>query len=499
MKETDPILQRRHKLDEIRKMGVDPYPHKFAVTHTPAQLVQEFSARSAAEFEQNPVTICTAGRLVSLRGHGKAGFGHVFSDNERIQIYVRQDRIGEKQYQLYQLLDIGDFVGVRGVIFRTRTGELTVFVDALTFLAKSMLPLPEKWHGLVDVETRYRQRYLDLLANPRVREIFARRSHVIAAIREFLESKGYLEVETPMMQPVAGGATARPFKTFHEALSIPLYLRIAPELYLKRLVVGGFDRVFEINRNFRNEGISTQHNPEFTMLEFYQAYSDYRDLMDLSEELLSTVVEKVSGSHKIQFREQEIDFTHYQRYSMLEAIRKFWPEGEAIPSAEDLHDRDKVAALLHKRGVDFKPNEGWGSLFGLLFEEVAEKHLIQPTFIYDFPTELSPLSKRKDEDRRFAERFEIFAGALEIGNAYSELNDPEEQRERFEEQLRARELGDLEAHVMDDDYIRALRYGMPPTAGEGIGIDRLTMLLTDSHSIREVILFPHLRPETGQS
>lgn len=496
MKETDPILQRRHKLDEIRKMGVDPYPHKFALTHTPAQLVHEFSGRSPAELEQNPVTVRTAGRLVSLRGHGKAGFGHVFGDSERVQIYVRQDRVGEKPYQLYQLLDIGDFVGVTGAIFRTRTGELTVFVDELTFLAKSMLPLPEKWHGLVDVETRYRQRYLDLVANPRAREIFVRRSRVIAAIREFLESKGYLEVETPMMQPVAGGATARPFKTFHEALSIPLYLRIAPELYLKRLVVGGFDRVFEINRNFRNEGISTQHNPEFTMLEFYQAYSDYRDLMDLSEELLSTVVEKVTGGPKIQFREQEIDFSRYQRYSMLEAIRKFWPEGEAGPAVEDLYDRGQVAALLQKLGVDFKPDQGWGSLFGLLFEEAAEKHLIQPTFIYDFPAELSPLSKRKDEDRRFAERFEIFAGALEIGNAYSELNDPEEQRGRFEEQLRARQLGDLEAHAMDDDYIRALRYGMPPTAGEGIGIDRLTMLLTDSHSIREVILFPHLRPET---
>jgi len=380
---------------------------------------------------------------------------------------------------------------------RTRTGELTIFVKELFFLAKALLPLPEKWHGLADVETRYRQRYLDLIANDEIRGIFVRRSRLISELRRFLEDQGYLEVETPMMQAVPGGAVARPFKTFHEALGIPLFLRIAPELYLKRLVVGGFDRVFEINRNFRNEGISTQHNPEFTMLEFYQAYSDYRDLMELTEKMLTTVVRAVTGDTQCEFRGEVIDFSEYARYSLVESIQHFW-KGENPPSEGDLESPKKLRELLSSLGVNVRDGDSWGKLLGTLFETVAEPNLIQPTFIYDFPVELSPLSKRKDEDPRFVERFELFAGGLELANAYSELNDPEEQRLRFEEQLEERARGDLEAHEMDDDYIKALRYGMPPTAGEGIGIDRLVMLFTNTHTIRDVILFPHMKPETGK-
>jgi len=491
----DLIEQRSQKLEEIRKLGHDPYPHRYELSHTVAELVHEFSKKSGQELEQEEVSVQTVGRLVNLRGHGKAGFADLQGSGERIQIYVRQDRVGKENHQLFRLFDIGDIIGVRGSLFRTKTDELTIKAEQLDLLAKGLLPLPEKWHGLSDVEIRYRQRYLDLLANREIRDIFIRRGRIISEIRDFLESRGYLEVETPMMQPLAGGATARPFKTFHEALSIPLFLRIAPELYLKRLIVGGFDRVYEINRSFRNEGISTQHNPEFTMLEFYQAYSDYQDLMNLTEEMLQTVVQAVAGSLEVQFNGNSIDFNKFARYSMLEAIQKFWKE-ESAPSTEDLCRHDQLGALLEKAGLEFKASLNWGKLLELLFQHVVEEHLIQPTFIYDFPTELSPLSKTKDEDSRFVERFELFIGGLEIANAYSELNDPEEQRKRFKEQVEARARGDSEAHEMDEDYLKALQYGMPPTAGEGIGIDRLTMVLTDSDSIREVILFPHLRPKS---
>ena len=496
--ESDVVRQRHSKLEGIRDLGHDLYPHKYELTHSIPELLRLFSEKSAEELEQEAPEVQTAGRLVALRGHGKAGFAHLYSGGQRIQLYVRMDRVGKDNYDLYRLLDIGDFVGVRGVMFRTRTGELTIFADGLDFLAKSLRPLPEKWHGLTDVEARYRRRYLDLIANPSVRGIFVRRSQVISVIRQFLEDRGYLEVETPMMQSIAGGATARPFKTFHEALNIPLYLRIAPELYLKRLVVGGFDRVYEINRNFRNEGISTQHNPEFTMLEFYQAYSDYRELMDLTEELLRQVCAKVTGKLEIQFSGENINFDSFSRFSMLEAIQHFWPQGPA-PSMEDLGDAEKVGALLQQVGQEAASGEGWGKRVEGLFETVVERHLIQPTFIYDFPLELSPLSKQKDEDPRFAERFELFVGGLEVANAYSELNDPQEQRRRLQQQLEARQRGDSEAHQMDEDYVGALQYGMPPTAGEGIGIDRLVMILTDSPSIREVILFPHLRPAAAQT
>jgi len=491
----DLIEQRSQKLEEIRKLGHDPYPHRYELSHTVAELVHEFSKKSGQELEQEEVSVQTVGRLINLRGHGKAGFADLQGSGKRIQIYVRQDRVGKENHQLFRLFDLGDIIGVRGTLFRTKTDELTIKAEQLDFLAKCLLPMPEKWHGLSDVEIRYRQRYLDLLANREIRDIFIRRGRIISEIRDFLELRGYLEVETPMMQPLAGGATARPFKTFHEALSIPLFLRVAPELYLKRLIVGGFDRVYEINRNFRNEGISTQHNPEFTMLEFYQAYSDYQDLMNLTEEMLQTVVQTVAGSLEVQFNGNSIDFNKFARYSMIEAIQRFWKE-ESAPSTEDLCRHDQLGALLEKTGLEFKASLNWGKLLALLFEHVVEEHLIQPTFIYDFPTELSPLSKTKDEDSRFAERFELFIGGLEIANAYSELNDPEEQRERFKEQVEARARGDSEAHEMDEDYLKALQYGMPPTAGEGVGIDRLTMVLTDSDSIREVILFPHLRPKS---
>ena len=491
------VRQRYEKLEAIERLGFPIYPHKFAWSHTVAESIEACRDRSAESLEKERFRVRTAGRLLAVRGHGKASFGHLSGGGERLQIYVRLDTVGERLYQLFGLLDLGDHIGVEGFMGRTRTGELTVFVEELVFLSKALLPLPEKWHGLSDVEIRYRQRYLDLIANPSVRGVFERRSRLIAEIRRFLESRGYLEVETPMMQPVAGGATARPFRTFHEALGIPLYLRIAPELYLKRLVVGGFDRVFEINRNFRNEGISTQHNPEFTMLEFYQAYSDYRDLMDLTEDLLRTVVAAVTGELVVNFRGNDLNFGNFERLSMVEAVCRFWREGDA-PSPGDLEGEENVRALVKRLGLDAGASETWGKGLGLLFEAVVEDRLIQPTFVYDFPVELSPLAKRKAADPRFAERFELFAGGLELANAYSELNDPEEQQRRFEEQLRERARGDLEAHEMDADYVKALRYGMPPTAGEGIGIDRLAMILTNSGSIREVILFPHLRPTAGE-
>jgi lysyl-tRNA synthetase class 2 len=493
----DHLQQRKEKLSALAELGYETYPHKFEISHQLPEIVSSYSDHTSESLETQRIQVQTAGRLVSLRGHGKAGFGHLAGGGQRLQIYVRQDRVGEKAYELFRLFDVGDLVGVKGELARTRTGELTIFADEIRHLSKALLPLPEKWHGLADVETRYRQRYLDLIANAEVRDIFVKRSHLISELRKFLENEGYLEVETPMMQPVPGGAVARPFRTFHEALGIPLYLRIAPELYLKRLVVGGFDRVFEINRNFRNEGISTQHNPEFTMLEFYQAYSDYNDLMDLSESMLSSVVRSVTGETKVEFRGETIDFGTFVRYPLAESIRVFWANGEP-PETEDLLNRESLVELLSGLEVSFDRESGWGKLLGALFEEVVEPNLIQPTFIYDFPVELSPLSKRKDEDPRFVERFELFAGGLELANAYSELNDPEEQRRRFEDQLEERARGDLEAHEMDEDYIRALRYGMPPTAGEGIGIDRLTMILTNSSSIREVILFPHLRPQASQ-
>jgi lysyl-tRNA synthetase, class II len=447
-----------------------------------------------------------AGRIVALRGHGKAGFAHVYDSGQRLQVYVKLDNVGAKSYEVFQLLDLGDLVGVTGHLFRTKTGELSVWVTDLKLLAKSLLPLPEKWHGLSDVEIRYRQRYLDLIANENARNIFIRRAHIVRELRRFFNARGYIEVETPMMQPIAGGAAARPFITHHNTLDIDLYLRIAPELYLKRLIVGGLDRVYEINRNFRNEGISTQHNPEFTMLEFYQAYSDYHDLMDLSEELFASLATEVTGSTFVKYGEDELDFSKFQRLSMREAVCRYWPAGAApAPTIAELAapggpraaaDRFNIWAPAAGRdalmGLDSMKD---GEITGLLFETIAEKQLIQPTILYDFPTEISPLSKCRADDPSLVERFEIYVAGMELGNAFSELNDPVEQERRFRQQVEAG--GEEAPREVDMDYVRALAHGMPPTAGEGIGIDRLTMLFTDSHSIREVILFPLLRPEAA--
>jgi lysyl-tRNA synthetase class 2 len=489
----DPLEQIRiQKLKEIQELGYEPYPTFYRNTHTLAGVVSQFAANSGEDLEHAKHKVRVAGRILTNRPFGKAGFITLSDGEGQLQVYVKKDQVPDRDFNLYKLLDIGDFIGVEGILFRTRTGELTVLANEVMFLAKCFLPLPEKWHGLKDIEIRYRQRYVDLVVNREVRDVFAKRSVIVRELRKFLDDRGYLEVETPILHPIAGGALAKPFRTHHNALDMPLYLRIAPELYLKRLIVGGLNRVYDLNRIFRNEGISTRHNPEFTMLEFYQAYSHYSDLMDLTEEMVAGIVEKVCGSKVITYDDQQIDFGKWTRLSMKDAILKFAPE--KIEEAS-LTDRSAVEGLLKKFHADFDPRLPLGNLIGALFETVAEQHLIQPTFIYDYPLELSPLSKQKASDKTLVERFELYIGGMEIGNGYSELNDPFDQRNRFFAQLEARERGDEEAHEMDDDYIRALSYGMPPTAGEGIGVDRLTMLLTNSTSIRDVILFPHLRPE----
>jgi lysyl-tRNA synthetase, class II len=493
---------RRDKLKEIEALGQESYPRRFVSTHIIPEILSKYSEATTEQLEADRVNVSVAGRLMSIRGQGKAGFAHLQQAGKRLQIYVKLDFVGEKGFQLYKLLDLGDFIGVSGYLFRTRTNELSVHVEQITFLAKDLLPLPEKYHGLSDVELRYRQRYVDLNMNPEVREVFTARSKIVKAIRSFLDARGYIEVETPMMQPIAGGAVARPFRTHHNTLDLDLYLRIAPELYLKRLIVGGLDRVYEINRNFRNEGISTQHNPEFTMLEFYQAYADYQDMMSITEEMLAHAARELNGTTVVPYQGREIDFGNWQRLSMREAIIKYWPETCAPgPQMSDFANAGSVRKLVerlnasHTPHMPYDPAEPAGKTIANMFEAVAEEHLWQPTILYDFPVAISPLSKNKKDEPDWVERFEVFAGGLEIGNAFSELNDPEEQRRRFEQQLAERERGDEEAHVMDEDYIRALSYGMPPTGGEGIGIDRLTMLLTDSKSIRDVILFPLLRPQ----
>jgi len=496
------ILQRQKKLRAIAGLGFELYPRKFEYTHTLPEILSEYSERTAEELEAKRISVRVAGRVMTMRPHGKAGFAHLAGGGKRLQIYVRLDAVGERYFELYKMLDIGDIVGVEGTLFRTRTGELTVHAERLHFLAKSLLPLPEKWHGLADVEIRYRQRYLDLMVNEEVREIFMRRSRLVRALREFLDHHGYVEVETPMMQPLAGGAMARPFVTHHNALNIDLYLRVAPELYLKRLIVGGLDRVYEINRNFRNEGISTQHNPEFTMLEFYQAYADYRDMIALTERLLRHAAHAVLGKHECEFDGHTISFEHFHHMTMKEAIVKHWPAAAGPgPKLHDLEDPrtifNWVEAYNKSTGKPLEVSESAspGNTLAELFEAVAEEHLIQPTFITEYPLEVSPLSKQKPDDPNFVERFELYVGGMEVANAFSELNDPAEQRDRFEYQQLLRQKGDLTAHAVDEDYIRALSYGMPPAGGEGIGIDRLTMILTNSRSIRDVILFPLLRPE----
>jgi lysyl-tRNA synthetase class 2 len=431
-----------------------------------------------------------------VRSFGKASFLVLSDGRSRIQVYVRQDALSERDYQLSKLLDVGDQIGVSGHLFRTKTNELSIWASALQFLAKCFLPLPEKWHGLQDIEIRYRQRYLDLIVNPDVRKVFEIRTHTVSAIRDFLKGHGFLEVETPMMQQIAGGALARPFTTHHNALDMKLYLRIAPELYLKRLTVGGIERVFEINRNFRNEGISTQHNPEFTMLEFYWAYVDYQRLMSFTEELLSTVATQVIGTTTFPFREHTIDMSApFKRVSLRHAAAEEASKRLGVTvTVDELRSLDSAKQIAIRLGVELPKGAGPGKIASAIFEALWEEHLIQPTFVYDFPTEVSPLSKQRPDDPETVERFELYIGGFEVANAFSELNDPVEQRRRFEAQLAERAAGDQEAHAMDDDYVRALEYGMPPAGGEGIGIDRLVMLLSNSSSIRDVILFPLMRP-----
>ena len=500
----DQFAQRQKKLQQIQALGYETFPREFRWTDTPADLVRNYSEASSSDLEANKKEIQVAGRIVSYRLMGKAGFAHLQGAGKRIQIYVRKDVVGEKGFELFHLLDLGDHIGVRGHMFRTKTGELSVWVEELFFLSKALLPLPEKWHGLADIELRYRQRYLDLIATEKSREIFQTRARIIRELRQFFDKRGYIEVETPMMHPIAGGAAARPFVTHHNTLDLDLYLRIAPELYLKRLTVGGIDRVYEINRNFRNEGISTQHNPEFTMLEFYEAYSNYRDLMELNEQLFAQVAKAITGSTIVKYGEVELDFGKMERLTMREAIVKFWPQGAgAAPTLEELatpgrpqratERYNEWAKANHAECVAAKGKPADGEWTGLLFEAVAEPKLVQPTILYDFPIEISPLSKQKPEDPALVERFEVYVAGMEIANGFSELNDPREQERRFLAQIA--QGGEEVPKQLDIDYLRALCHGMPPTAGEGIGIDRLTMLLTDSHSIRDVILFPQLRPE----
>jgi lysyl-tRNA synthetase, class II len=492
---------RRGKLKQIEALGQQSYPRQYNFTHTIPQILDAYSEKTAEQLDNPRVNVRVAGRIMAIRLMGKAGFAHLQQAGRRLQIYVKKDAVGEKGFELYKLLDLGDHIGVSGYLFRTRTGELTVHVEEITFLAKDLLPLPEKWHGLTDVELRYRQRYVDLIMNPEVREVFLKRSKLIQSFRRYLDSQDFVEVETPMMQPIAGGAVARPFITHHNTLDMDLFLRIAPELYLKRLTVGGLDRVYEINRNFRNEGLGWRWNPEFTMLEFYQAYANYKDVMDLTHSMIEQAVKDVTGGTKTKWGEQEIDWANWQCMSMREAIIHFWPDSaRPKPQMKDFAAHDSVKALVERFNavhphMAYDPNEPAGKTIANLFEAVAEEHLLQPTIIYEFPTAVSPLSKNKPDEPDWTERWEIFAGQMELANGFSELNDPEEQRRRFEQQLKERERGDEEAHQMDEDYIRALSYGMPPAGGVGVGVDRLAMLLTNSRTIRDVILFPLLRPE----
>jgi lysyl-tRNA synthetase class 2 len=492
------VEQRRSHLEALVRLGVSAYPNRFDRLHAITELVDAHGTRSHDELEAERPDTRTSGRILAVRAFGKANFLVLSDGRAKIQVYIRQDSLQGQDFEVYKLLDFGDWVGIEGRLFRTRTNELTIWASRIHFLAKCLLPLPEKWHGLTDVETRYRQRYLDLIVNPDSRRTFEIRSKVVSAVRTFMTARGYLEVETPMMQPIAGGAIARPFVTHHNALDMQLYLRIAPELYLKRLTVGGLERVFEINRNFRNEGISTQHNPEFTMMEFYQAYSDYRDLMLLTEELISTVATEAIGGNRVTFGGREISLVPpFARLSLREGAREAAASklGRDV-SPDDLRRRETAAALARELGLEVHPSYGAGRITTEIFERLCEDRLVQPTFVYDFPTEVSPLSKQRADDPDTVERFELYIGGFEVANAFSELNDPIEQRRRFEEQLKDRARGDLEAHAMDEDYIRALEYGLPPTAGEGVGIDRLVMILTDSPSIRDVILFPLMRKRT---
>ncbi|MFQ5735651.1 MAG: lysine--tRNA ligase [Thermodesulfobacteriota bacterium] len=481
--------QRLEKLNQLRQAGIDPYPNDFKPGTTCGAVVEQFGGLSKEELEKKAVRVSIAGRVMAIRDFGKASFIRVMDRSGGLQAYVKKDVVGKDTFSLFKKCDVGDIVGVEGVLFRTRTDELTVEAASIRLLSKGLHPLPEKWHGLTDVEARYRQRYLDLMVNPEVRDVFLKRTEIVRLVREFLTERGYIEVETPMLQPIPGGAAAKPFKTYHNALGMELFMRIAPELYLKRLIVAGLERVFEINRNFRNEGISTQHNPEFTMLEFYQAYATFEDLMDLTEEMIGSIVWKIHGSTKITYQGTELDFAPpWQRITVKDAIKKFSDAGDDI-----FTDKEKALDYSKKLGLSIEPGLSHGKVVIEIFEAVAEKNFIQPTFVTHYPLDVSPLSRKNAQDPALVDRFELMVVGKEIANAFSELNDPVDQRERFASQLNERAAGDEEAHEMDEDYVKALEYGMPPTAGEGIGIDRLIMLLTDSPSIRDVILFPQLK------
>jgi lysyl-tRNA synthetase class 2 len=491
-KESDLIRKRREKIDALKQANINPYPNDFEVSHDIGAVQRLVGQASESVTETDPI-FSLAGRVMAINKFGKAAFMRLRDRTGQMQAYVRRDKLGADRYELFKQVDVGDFVGLRGGVFQTRTGEWTLLVNELRLLCKAARPLPEKYHGLKDPEKRYRKRYIDLIMNADVRELFIKRSQIIQEIRRFFLRRDFLEVETPMMQPIPGGAEATPFKTYHNALGMDLYLRIAPELYLKRLVVGGFERVFEINRNFRNEGISSQHNPEFTMLEFYQAYATYSELMRFTEDLISQVAASVNGSGTLRYQGQEIDLAPpWREMTLLSALDQI---GGVDPAIMD--NKERLLEYAAQKGVEMTKTRTIGKIITKLFDALVEPHLIQPTFIVGYPTEVSPLSRRNDHSPALTERFELFIAGREIANGFSELNDPEDQRGRFEQQLQHREAGDEEAHRMDDDYIEALEYGMPPTAGEGIGIDRLVMLFTDAASIREVILFPHMKPAAG--
>ncbi|HUT70690.1 MAG TPA: lysine--tRNA ligase [Desulfatiglandales bacterium] len=490
MDETSRLLQEiKKKVQDLRERGINLYPSGFRRDITVGEVIDRFGNLSGAEIETIPDSFTLAGRVMSIRDFGKASFIHIKDGTGKLQAYIRRDRVGEEGFELFKLIDIGDHVGITGRLFRTKTGELTLLAETFVLLSKAQRALPEKYHGLIDVETRYRQRYLDLIVNDNVRHAFVLRSRIIKRVREFFDNQGFIEVETPMMQAIPGGATARPFKTFHNALGMELYLRVAPELYLKRLVVGGFERIYELNRNFRNEGISTNHNPEFTMLEFYVAYATYEDLMDLTEKLFRFVLESLFDRLTLTYQGMEIDFaTPWPRISLTDSLLDI---GKVPEHA--LSDDRALRDFARSKGLEATDSEERGRIVVKLFEQLVEPKLIQPTYIINYPVEVSPLSRRKDSEPEIAERFELFAAGKELANGFSELNNPDDQRERFLEQVSLRDSGDEEALFMDEDYIRALEYGLPPTAGEGVGIDRLVMVLTDSPSIRDVILFPHMR------
>jgi len=488
---TDQVEVRRQKLLKLKESGIPSYPNDFKPGHVSSQIISDFGSLPDDEIRALTTAFSLAGRIMSIRSFGKASFFHLQDRKGRLQIYVRRDRVGEDGHRLFQSLDLGDIVGVWGHLFRTKTKELTLEAQGLRLLCKCLRPLPEKWHGLADVEVRYRQRYVDLMVNREVRDLFEKRSQIIRLIRRFFEERDFLEVETPMMQSIPGGAAARPFITHHNALNMDLYLRVAPELFLKRLLVGGIERVFELNRNFRNEGISVRHNPEFTMLEFYQAYATYEDLMGLTEELFVSVAREVAGSLKFSFGEHTIDLQRpWRRISPSDAL-----EQHGGATRADIASLEGLRAFARRRNISFDPGLPYGSLLVEVFEEIAEPHLIQPTFVVGYPLEVSPLARKNDANPALVDRFELYVGGRELANAFSELNDPLDQRERFLNQAEARQAGNEMASAMDEDFLRALEYGMPPAAGEGIGIDRMVMLFTGSPSIRDVILFPVFRPE----